>query len=59
MLVSIASISCFIAIIPLLTSATPILNRRQDGPGHPYECEAKYNAAARKQQLQSYGATAE
>lgn len=58
MFVPIASISFFVAILPLLTSAAPALNARQDGPGHSYECEAKYNAAARKQQLRSEGATA-
>ncbi|KAL8934584.1 MAG: hypothetical protein Q9216_005833 [Gyalolechia sp. 2 TL-2023] len=59
MFMSIGSISCFIAILPLLASAAPTLNPRQDGPGQPYECEAKYNAAARKQELRSYGATAQ
>ncbi|KAI4182705.1 MAG: hypothetical protein L6R41_005821 [Letrouitia leprolyta] len=58
MLMPTGSISCFIAILPLLTSAAPALNARQDGPGHSYECEAKYNAAAKKQQLRNDGATA-
>ncbi|KAI4201784.1 MAG: hypothetical protein LQ346_002095 [Caloplaca aetnensis] len=50
----------FFAILPhLITSSPTPLLPRQDGPGHPYECEAKYNVAARKKELVNMGADAQ
>lgn len=39
-----------------LPSAFQQLHRREEGPGSPYECEAKYDVASRKKYLQSMGA---
>ncbi len=48
------------AILPhLITSSPTLLLARQDGPGHPYECEAKYNVVARKKELVDMGANAQ
>ncbi|KAL8901733.1 MAG: hypothetical protein Q9207_005059 [Kuettlingeria erythrocarpa] len=49
-----------LAILPhLITSSPTLLLARQDGPGHPYECEAKYNVVARKKELVDLGANAQ
>ncbi|KAL8708516.1 MAG: hypothetical protein Q9220_006568, partial [cf. Caloplaca sp. 1 TL-2023] len=54
---SLALLSLF--TIPLLVSSTPVVLPRADGPGHPYQCEAKYNAPHHKQDLKNKGANAQ
>lgn len=49
----------FLSLISLALSLPSPFNRlhlREEGPGSPFECEAKYDAASRKQYLQSVGA---
>lgn len=48
-----------LATLPHPISPSPTLLARQNGPGSPYQCDPKYNAAARKQDLTSMGADAQ
>ncbi|KAL8827863.1 MAG: hypothetical protein Q9170_006845 [Blastenia crenularia] len=54
-----SSFTLILAATALPVFSTPVILPRQDGPGHSYECEAKYNAAAKKSDLHSKGATAQ
>ncbi|KAL8736481.1 MAG: hypothetical protein Q9166_000273 [cf. Caloplaca sp. 2 TL-2023] len=45
--------------LPQLIAFSPTLLPRQDKPGQAYECDAEYNAAARKQKLTSKCANAQ
>lgn len=45
------------AAFPMVIRSHPVLEVRQDGPGHPYDCNGL--AAARKAALTSQGANAQ
>ena len=47
-----------LAAILAPTFASPILQERADGPGHPYACASSYNVAAVKNSLLKEGANA-
>ncbi|KAL9034935.1 MAG: hypothetical protein Q9214_006818, partial [Letrouitia sp. 1 TL-2023] len=56
-----STLTFFLSLISLTLSLPSPFHQpplRRDGPGSPFECDAKYNVASRKQELQNMGANA-